>query len=90
MLGSKHSYIKFMKFGVPIPTRVESSNLSIAGDGSRRCEVSFLTLREKNLLHLLEPSLALRQYDYTNIIIFSLSIFYLHHEVKLARVEQVE
>jgi hypothetical protein len=44
MFRSKHSYVKFMKFGVPIPTQVESSNLSVAGDGSRRCEASFLTL----------------------------------------------
>jgi hypothetical protein len=44
MFGSKHSYVKFIKFGVLIPTRVKISNLSVARDGSRRCEVSFLTL----------------------------------------------
>jgi hypothetical protein len=70
MFGSKHSYVKFMKFGVPIPTRVKRSNLFVAGDGSRRCEVSFFHIVRKNLLHLPEPFPALRQYDYTDFIFF--------------------
>ncbi len=89
MFGSKHSYVKFMKFGVPIPMWVKSSNLFFSGDGSRRCEVSFLTWWEKNICTFRNH---LRHWDSTTtqILFFSLSIFYLHHEVKLARVEQVE
>ncbi len=66
---SKHSYVKFMKFGVPISTWVKSSNLSIAGWFEKVQSVISHIMR-KNLLHLPEPSPALRQYNYTDIIFF--------------------
>jgi hypothetical protein len=71
-----------MIFGVLIPMQVESSNLSVARDGSRRCKVFFSHNVRIDSLHFLEPSPTLRQYNYTDII-YLFKKKYLHHEVKL-------